>query len=224
MVDAADLKSATFTGVWVRIPPPAPSATTYESDENFGGINGQARHGNREAMASLDGPPHRHPMRSNRLLPLARRHRNPHLHLPRRHVGLLHRPPPPRRIEAPADSPLNPDPQPADLCRAIVFPMKTSIHTHQPPLPTPPSVIPATPSVIPAQAGIHPHPLTLSLSKGRAASSSSPFPLQQLRHPRHTLRHSRHTLRHSRHTLRHSRAGGNPSYPFPLDGGRLGWG
>ena len=27
MVDAADLKSATFTGVWVRIPPSAPKTT-----------------------------------------------------------------------------------------------------------------------------------------------------------------------------------------------------
>ena len=36
MADAADLKSATFTGVWVRVPPPAPRVNfQYNLDEEL---------------------------------------------------------------------------------------------------------------------------------------------------------------------------------------------
>ena len=38
MVDAADLKSATFAGVWVRVPLPAPTFSTPEETVNRGGL------------------------------------------------------------------------------------------------------------------------------------------------------------------------------------------
>ena len=38
MADAADLKSATFAGVWVRVPLPAPTFSTSEETVNRGGL------------------------------------------------------------------------------------------------------------------------------------------------------------------------------------------